>query len=277
MAKAATKSEKVIEITPVRVGRIRCHVLGVTPLILHRFAAKTIRELVLPKGRANAAEKAENLKHDPLMEYRECLYINRDESEPAAFHLPTRMFSAGIASAALDLPGATKSQLLRLVSISSTQINLYGVPRMHTAMVRMSDMNRTPDVRFRPVFSEWACQVDIEFVASLIKENQIVNLLAAAGIIIGAGDWRKQKGGEFGKYTIVDEDNLNYRRIINEQGRGPQIAAFQRPENFDLEGEELYAWFNEEVARREKVIPSSMTAMPPSARTKTNGNAKVQQ
>jgi len=35
---------------------------------LHRFPEEGVEQLLFPKGRANAAEKADNLKHDPLME-----------------------------------------------------------------------------------------------------------------------------------------------------------------------------------------------------------------
>ena len=183
-----------IDIERIAMGRITVHVLGTTPLIMHRFASKAWHELLLPAVKKNAAAKAADLKHDPLHEFRQCCYTNRNPNEPTLLHYPAGAFSKATASAALDIPGAKKAQILRLVSIASTQINLYGVPMLGMDMVRSSDMARTPDVRTRAYLPEWTASIEVEFVRSLIGEAQIVNLLAAAGVIVGVGDYRPQTG-----------------------------------------------------------------------------------
>jgi hypothetical protein len=252
----AKKTEAEIEIAQIVMSRITCHLIGYD-IIMHRYSKKAREQLLFPKGRINSAEKAENLKHDPLGEYRECFYRNRDDKEPSLFHLPTGMFSKALAAAALDIPGPSKAQILRLSSVTTRQINLFGVPRMFMAMTRSSDMAHTPDVRTRPVFPECACKIEIEFVSSLLKQNAIVNLLAAAGVIVGIGDWRPQKGGPHGKFKIVDANDPDYLRIVKTGGRVAQRAAYDAPVAYDFDTEELYAWFNEEVERREKVVPSA--------------------
>lgn len=258
MAKATTrKEEQQIDIVPITMGRITVHVLGTTPLIMHRFPKKAWEQLLFPKGRANAAEKAENLKHDPLNEFRESIYKNRDAKEPAAVHLPTGAFSKAIAAAALDLPGASRAQILRLVSVATAQINVFGIPQMCMHMVRNSDIGRTPDVRTRAIFPEWALRFDLEHVSSLIKANQSLNLLAAAGIIVGVGDWRPQKGGFMGKFKVVEANDPDYLRVIKQQGRVAQLSAMEKPIAYDADTEELFAWFLEEAERREKFIPSA--------------------
>lgn len=258
MAKA--KTETTIEIAPIQMARLSCYIIGRTPLIMHRFSKKAREQLLFPKGRINSAEKAENLKHDPLTEYRETIYLNRDEARPSLVHLPAGMFQKALASAALDMPGASKSQILRLVSIASTQIDMFGKPMMSMEMVRSSDMAKTPDVRTRAIFPEWCCKIEIEFVSTLLKPNQIVNLLAAAGMIVGIGDWRPQKGGSHGKFAIVEENDADYRRIVKEGGKAVQLKAYQDPMAYDADTEELFAWFNAEAARREKAVPSTVTA-----------------
>lgn len=264
----AKKSEAQIEIAPITMGRITCCLIGYD-IIMHRYSKKAREQLLFPKGRINSAEKAENLKHDPLGEYRECFYRNRDSSEPALFHLPTGMFSKALAAAALDMPGASKAQILRLASVTTRQINVFGVPQMFMAMTRSSDMARTPDVRTRPVFPVAACKIEIEFVSSLLKQNQIVNLLAAAGVIVGIGDWRPQKGGPHGKFRIVDANDPEYLRIVKTGGKAAQQAAYEKPVAYDFDTEELYGWFCEEVERRERTLPSTEDAPP--ARAKRNG------
>jgi hypothetical protein len=255
MAKTPTKT-KTLEIQPIKMARARVYLLGTAPLIMHRFSAKAWRELLLPSPEKNKAEKAETLKHDPLNEFRDCCYRNRDPNEPTAVHFPAGAFSKALAAAALDVPGATKSQILRLVSITTTQVNIYGVPSLGMDMVRNSDMNRTPDVRTRSYFSEWCCSIDVEYVSTLINQTQIFNLIGAAGVIVGLGDYRPQKGGQFGKFMCVPPDDANLLRIMK-QGRAAQEAALANPSFFNEDSAELFGWFTEEVARREKVLPSA--------------------
>jgi len=252
------ETEKRIQIDEIKIGQLQCHVVGTTPLYMHRFGKKVQEELLLPKVKMNQAEKASNLKHDPLAEFRECIYMNRDSDTPTAIHLPTGAFGKALASAAIDIPGANKSQMQRLTSISSPTIFLYGVPRLDIKMVRQSGMTRTPDMRTRPLFPEWACTVTVEYVASLIKEGQIANLLAAAGILVGIGDNRPQKGGSNGKFKVVSADDLDFRRIVKNGSRKNQIDAINDPQYSDDETEYLMLWFQKETKRREKVVPSTL-------------------
>jgi hypothetical protein len=255
MAKSK-KETAAIEIQEISMGRLRCNIVGTTPMIMHRFSKKAQGELLLPKGPINRAEKAAHLKHDPINEFRETIYLNRDNSTPTRVHLPSNAFSKALANAALDIPGASKSQMLRLTSVVSTQINLFGIPKLHMGMVRSSDMARTPDVRTRAIFPEWACSIEIEFVSSLIKEKQVINLLAAAGIIVGIGDWRPQKGGAFGKFRVADDRDAEFLKIVKNGARPAQIKAIAEADPYDAEAEELLAWFKSEVKKRDRVVPS---------------------
>lgn len=249
---AIKKSDVTIEIAELKMGQLRCHLLGTSPMIMHRFSSKAVRELLLPSPKKNAAEKATTLKHDPVTEFRETIYRNRDPRTPAAIHVPTNAFSQALANVALDMPGATKSQLIRLTSVVDSHIDLFGLPRLYMAMVRQSGIERTPDVRTRAIFPRWACSLTVQYVASLLKENQIANLLANSGIIIGIGDWRSQKGGNNGSFKLVPENDPEFRDIVKNEGRKAQLHAIEHPVCHDADTEELLAWFDAEIKRRER-------------------------
>jgi hypothetical protein len=253
-----TNESATVDIQPIKMGTFGAHIMGETPLIMHRFAKKAWQELLLPSQKKNAAAKQETLKHDPLTEFRECCYRNRDDNEPTLVHFPSGGISKAIASAALDLPGASKSQILRLVNVKSTQINIYGVPSLGMDMVRNSDMARSPDVRTRAYFDQWCAYIEVEYVSSLVSQSVIVNLLGAAGKIVGLGDYRPQKGGQFGKFTLVDPADETYRQIVKGQARKAQEAAWQSPSFFSEDSAELYGWFQAEIDRREKVPQSAL-------------------
>jgi hypothetical protein len=256
MAKRAKKQSIEMVIESIRIGSMQAFLLGTSPLIMHRFSKKAREELLLPRGELNRAEKAEHLKHDPMAEFRESIYRNRNANEPTFIHFPSGAFGKAMASTALDIPGATKAQMARLTNVVSTQVNLYGVPQLYMSMVRNSDIGHTPDIRTRAIFPEWCCGLTAEFVATLIKEGQCGNLLSAAGRIRGIGDWRPEKGGMHGMFRLVDADDPELKRIMKEGGREAQMAAFANPQYYDYETEELMLWFIEECKRREKPVPS---------------------
>jgi hypothetical protein len=248
---AVKKQEVQIIVNKIGLKEIKLNLLGTSPLIMNRFAQKAWQELLLPGRRENRAGLEQSLKHDPHAEYRGALYRNRDPKTPTLFHIPNGMVHGALSSAALDLPGATKAKIERLTQVLDVNINLYGTPELYMAMVRNSDINRTPDVRTRPIFPEWACTVNISYVRDSLTEQAVFNLLGAAGLIVGLGDWRPQKGGPFGRFTLVGDDDANLRNVMKQQGRAAQQKAYDNPSCFDEDSEELLAWFDAEVRRRE--------------------------
>jgi hypothetical protein len=262
MARTTTKDKD--ESAEVNILRLTTHgitfrVLGTTPLILNRMSEKAKHELLYPSRKKNQAERETTLKHDPLEEYRTSPYRNRDGSEPALLHLPSGMFKRAMTTAALDIPGAYKSQIGRLCSITSTQINLFGKPVLKSDVVRTAGMAKTPDIRFRACLPEWACEVAIRYVIPLISPASVVNLMAAAGVTVGIGDNRVEKGAnDFGQFDLVGDDDETWNRIVETQGRDVQLLGLQSPEYYDIESEDLVTWFYEEFDRRRK-MPSEPT------------------
>lgn len=251
MAKVKPEIQEV-ETLEINTRRVEFCIMGTTPLIMNRFSEKARQEMLMPAQKKNRAEKASSLKHDPVAEYRRAAYRNRNPESPTAFHMPTGAFHKAAGQAAVDLPGQAKSVMLRLTSVTSANVDIYGIPSMLISMVRSGGMGNIPDMRTRPIFAEWACRVQFDLVSSLINQQQLMNLVAAAGVFVGIGDWRpEKKGGPYGKYTCVSPQDENFLRIVEQQGREPQLEAFECPEFYDSETEELFLWFEEEAKRRE--------------------------
>lgn len=244
------KKKETLIIEPIQMRTVSFCLVGTSPFIMHRFALKAWQELLYPSGRKNAAERAQNLKHNPLEEFRWALYRNRNRKAATLFHIPNGMIHQSIAAAALDLPGATRASLERLTSVVNPNIDLYGLPRMLFSMVRNSDINRTPDVRMRPVFPRWAAQVQIQYKLDPLTDTQIANLLGAAGMIVGIGDWRPQKGGTYGKFRVASANDHEYQEILKQEARKAQQNAWDKPQEFDEDTADLMSWYNAEVARR---------------------------
>lgn len=248
--KTATNSEAVT-IIEVEKATMDFHILGTSPIILNRMSQKAMHELLMPKGRKTAADKASSLKHNPAQEFRDSPYVIRDEKSPAMLGVLATSFKRAMGTAALDMPGAKKAQILRLIYVEGELIPIYGTPRLFMAVTRSADINKTPDVRTRAILPEWACKVSVTFTRPLMRETAIANLLAAAGINSGIGDWRQEKGsGSYGAFKIVSPYDKDYQRIIKTQGRAAQQEALDNPVAYDDETSEMLAWFDVEVSRR---------------------------
>lgn len=245
------KKEERVRVLDMQPRALICRLLGTTPLIFNRQSEKARRGLLYPSPKKSSGEKATTLKHDPLEEFRSSPYMNSDPEETALFHFPSGAFKKAIASAATDIPGIARAQVNRLCAITSTQINVYGKPFMKADMVRQAGMTRTPDVRFRCCLKEWACAIEVRFMGAIISGEDLQMMVAAAGMTIGIGDYRVEKGaGDFGQFSLADDTDEKWLRIVRDQGRDVQIAAMEYPTYYDQETTDLVEWFYDEVARR---------------------------
>jgi hypothetical protein len=153
--------------------------------------------------------------------------------------------------ACLDIPsGSSKSQIGRIVTVEGYTIPVFGDPWLYMANVRSSDMKRTPDIRTRCLIWPWAVRIRVRYVASLLKEQAVTNLLAAGGVMQGVGDGRPEKGKlDFGTYEIADQKDPRFI-AASKFGRKEQKAAMAAARPYDEETAKLLAWFSKEAAER---------------------------
>jgi hypothetical protein len=237
--KKQEQGEVVIE--KLGVGEASVWIKGQTPMIYNSMSAKVRHELLMPKGRKTTADKAQNLKHDPIEEYRASVYRARVKG-PTELVFPCGAVKSAMCNAALEIPGAKKAQIGRLVWVQGESVDVYGVPRLFMSVVRSADMNKTPDVRTRAILPEWCCRVTVRFVMPTMNETTVARLLETAGLVIGLGDFRQEKGkGNYGQFSIADEADC--KSLIASGGRAAQLAALDKPECYDVESRELLEWF----------------------------------
>lgn len=248
----ATKKDSSgsISIMKLETNEIAFCIKGTTPFIYNAMSAKSKGDLLLPPKK-NRAEQQATLKHNPIEEYRASVYRHRSNKEPTRLIVPSGMFKGALASAALDIPGATMTSIKRLTWVKNSYVDMYGVPELFMSVVKNSGFNRTPDIRTRAILPEWACIVKIQFARPAIDAQSVINLLAAAGVIIGVGDFRQEKGkGNYGQFELVGDDDAEFRRILKCGGRVAQDQALDRPIYWDIETEELFRWYEGELVRR---------------------------
>lgn len=242
---------KEIDISVITVNRekITCVLRGTSPFIANAMSAKVAGELLLPSPPKNKAQKQSTLKHNPLQEFRDAMYYSRDLTSPTRVVMKANAVKGAIMGAALDLPGVAKTQIGRLCEVIGDEIPIYGIPELHMSVVRCANANRTPDVRTRAIFPHWASIVTLQFTTPIIKQESILNLLGAAGMTQGIGDWRTGKGaGNYGSFEIAALEEV--QEIMDAGGRAAQDAAIADPNCYDSETEALLSWYDVEVKRR---------------------------
>lgn len=240
-----------VQIIQIRRAECTFYIKGTEPLILNRMAEKAKRALLIGSTRKGEAEKAASQKHDPIQEYRDSAYRHVGDSGPTRLYLPSTAFKGVLCTAALDMPGAKKTQVGRLVWVKERSIDIYGVPQLSMMVVRSADIKRTPDIRTRAIVPSWACKVTINYATPFIKDATIANLLSAGGITCGVGDYRQEKGkGWYGQFEPTSEDDEEVLELIANGGREAQDRALATPVCFDAESEEMLNWYQAEMAAR---------------------------
>lgn len=248
MAKKA--EDTTITIQPLKRGSVRLRIIGTMPLFQNRMANKAKQQLLVGGTKKTKADRVA-IKHNPLSEYRDSAEIL--PSGPTALGLRVVAVKAAMATAALETPGLTKSSAQRLLFMPGEFASLYGTPQLRMDVVRSADINKTPDIRTRCYLPKWGAEIEVNFISPQLSVQSVVTLLCNAGILIGVGDYRQEKGkGGYGSFRVLGEgeDDEEWNDLVANHGRETQLAALSDPEYADRDTSDLMEHFHSEVRRR---------------------------
>jgi hypothetical protein len=255
--KAETQSE--IKIPALQQGGATLRIIGTTPLLQNRMANK-VKQVLLVGGRRKTAAERQDIKHHPLQEFRDSAEILQSYPEgPTALGLRVTAIKGAMCSAALETAGVTKTSAQRLIFMPGDYVDLYGTPQLRMDVVRSADINKTPDVRSRAYLPQWGAEVDIRYIMPQLSQHSVGTLLANAGVLIGVGDGRQEKGKlSFGCFRVIgDEQDDEWDDLVKNHGRKQQLAALESPSYATPETKELIEFYESEIAKRsgETVVP----------------------
>lgn len=202
-------------IVPKPSGKLfRARVGGIGDgLLVHRFSEKARKEMKAKHDQEPKTSRRE--KRDAYQEFLDALYIG----PKGEYVVKGSWFKEAMVTAARGIDGLKMTDLRYTFRIPTAWIPLEGAkpkkckglscpgdvgcwPHMHVADVRVK--NGSPDIRYRPLFDPWRCTVPVFFNERVTDEEQLVNLLATAGMWGGVGDWRAEKGsGANGCFEVL--------------------------------------------------------------------------
>lgn len=248
--KTSVEKSETIQIVPLKQGVIKLRIVGVTPLIQNKMSAKVKAGLLVGSRKKTRAEKLD-IKHDPLQEYRDSMELMGAEG-PTALGLRIVAVKAAMCTAAIETAGLTKAGTQRLLFMPGALTPLYGTPQLSMMVVRSADINRTPDIRSRGFLPKWGAEIEINYIVPQLSAQAVITLLRNAGMVIGVGDGRQEKGKfAYGSFRVLDaQDDPEWDELVANHGRKAQEAALANPECADDETAELLEYFYAERTRR---------------------------
>lgn len=250
IAKKPASKEATVTIPELKQAEVRLRLIGTTPLYQNRMAAKAKHTLLVGGAKKTAADRV-HIKHQPLEEFRDA--AERLPWGPTALGLKVTAFKRAMATAALETPGAKKTSVQRLLFMPGEHFSLYGTPQLRMDIVRSADMKRTPDVRSRPYLPKWGAEITVRFPTPQLSLQTVATLLSYAGVLVGVGDNRQEKGsGNYGLFRVLGAGDTDdeWDELVAEHAREAQEAALADPEYANAETAELMEFFHGEVNRR---------------------------
>ena len=208
----------VITLEEMKQSVLTTKIEGVSPLIEHKWSEKALTML----RDKHAGIKVKNREaRDPEAEFHSAYY----KCEDGQYGFPAGGIKQCLINAAHKDIGLEKTLLRKSLFIipDDTINNLCAFetddPVMREDIVRIGQ--GSTDLRYRPEFRYWSMIIRMEFDSMSLTQNTILNLVQRAGFGVGLGEWRPEKGGEYGRFQV----DPNFKHQIEVKESVIDIAA----------------------------------------------------
>lgn len=193
----------VIEgLKPLSIGILDVTIKGTSPLIVHAWSQKALREMLtsqqMTKEQKKKAKENRAAK-DPDAEFEGAKYVVDGKDCFRTIAVKKAMVDAGYAL------GISRAVVRQAVFIEGDHfpIQFKRCEKREDTVKVGPFTNRQADLRYRPEYSDWSADLRLRYREDMVDEAQLLALLQSAGFSIGIGEWRPQKDGQFGTFEVV--------------------------------------------------------------------------
>jgi len=214
-AKKTEPKKKVqtdVVISPVVIHEFDLTLVGTSILVVNSMVGKLAEDLRRARyGTAKPKKHADEESYN-----KEC----RERFEAARYRLPNGQdgFPAvTIKYALVDectfIDGVEKTKMRAALTVNHGEFlcPIYHdaeEPTMREDVVRVGGRagrgSGTASLAYRPEYRSWRIPIRITYDPTLVTAQQIVALASRAGFHQGIGEWRKPKGGEWGRFAVEE-------------------------------------------------------------------------
>lgn len=197
-----------LEIPRPEIRQAVLHIVGISPLIVHRWTEKAMKMMEdAQTGKAKGQKQA----RDPEAEAWDAAYVlpgkeGEPHGTPGKYTMPAPAFKHAFlygVSQVDDVKKFPKTRATAWVFIDRDPILKFDSVALRTDTGRIGQGTAT--MIYRPQFNEWSVDLDISFNSHAITPEQIVALFDLGGTG-GVGEWRptspKNKSGDHGRFRV---------------------------------------------------------------------------
>lgn len=194
------RNGRTLEIKPLETTRFVMRIEGTTPLITDAFsdaakAALALSQSGAPRDKLNA--------RDPEAEFARAQYVRSD----GTYGIPKLAFRVAIKTAAMRMSQVKGTAMLAAFIIDTPDELLPLVttePKMRIDhVVRVGRGN----LAYRAEFWPWSVSIPVTLHEPVVSLAEFIDVVNKAGIGVGVGNWRPEKDGDHGTFTVTEVTN----------------------------------------------------------------------
>lgn len=193
---------QTVTLKPINRKTLGITIEGTSILVTHGWSPLNLEAI----RRKKAGQKTKTRTVcDPQAEAEAATYRTMD----GRFGVPVTALKSSIISAAHKDIGIEKTLVRKSFFILCEDTRGVLPIRCEEPVIREDNVRvgmGAADLRYRPEFRDWECDIEIEYDADNLTPEDIVNLINRAGFGIGICEFRPEKGGDWGRYRVKATD-----------------------------------------------------------------------
>lgn len=192
--------DETIKIPAIETKLARITIVGDTPLLVCKFSEKAKNEI--DEKHQKKAKKAKEARQ-PLEEFKASLYTLGKNK----YGIPAAGLKHCAVSACRFIEGVPMTIAKGAFHVLEDGNGLIEIkspgPVMDERIVRIGNFgNKKPMTRYRGRFDKWEITFQIRYNSRVISPEQLLNLYENAGFAVGLCEYRPEKGGNLGMFSI---------------------------------------------------------------------------
>lgn len=194
----ASVTEAPLKLAPIKKQIVRLRITGTSSLIQHKWSTKALQMM---RDKHAGKKTREREKRDPEFECKEATYFTaKGQYGVPAMAIKTAIIEAAHKDIGVEKTLVKKALFIRCNDPAKVLEMDCDAPITREDTVRVGQ--GSADLRYRPEFHRWSVDIEFEIDAELLRVEDLVNLIDRAGFGVGIGEWRPEKGGEYGRFEV---------------------------------------------------------------------------
>jgi len=172
---------------------IKVEIQGITPLLMHRFP--------------NAGADEPSKRRTGVLDWKQEAETGIYKTPEGTIYHPAEHLEKAIQNAArsFKIPGKRGATYSKLVG-ATLEVWPDAIPHKiqdYKIDSRPVVVQKARIMRHRPRFDKWELEFSIRLLDDQLPVSVIKEILDQAGLYVGIGDYRPQRGGKFGKFMVT--------------------------------------------------------------------------